>query len=741
MTKVTVSPSVLEIHVCDKSTSKFEPVQTSNLWVSLATTQDHAPIFAHGKDNSNQFDLAQYAVSMPTPSKPGLYAFVLTINIEGLPCAGSERNPMAVQPKWEFFVNFDEILCTNDVYRSAVWSNDGSEEIMYIEWNCNVSCTESMSFVEELKGLQVSAKSLQDTIQQSTTQRRHLLMDTIKHLTGQIDTADCEKNYYTVPCCVLGPVGQVRVRDRAFLTKSFTELQSTMLTSSFLVDYEQANEINKQSCLMRKQYWIQILIHLSIKVLVEIWQEDESCTIRQAYNAFCKRIDKTSQVSSGTILHNILFRFANQYFSSHLAYIPDTNIVIVKENGTEASLAGDGSGESQLMTGINSRCSTWVRRFYQPSRQSLLPNFLRGDTDVDGDTKVGDCEDNAHAVAALNNFLLFCSLEELDQFWPNLPHSIQSLKQDILELWKNVKTTSRRKVGACLGVANAASITETLTTQFQQPEFLKELDAFKFMNTNLANNKLQGHCWCALATITPYPQENHDIDDNAAIEVGFLADIQHGETTSLTYDVTNLDDPLQKLDFKSNNETFCKQFDKYKDRNVPFSTAASIRNNIWAEFFNQKHKNDVVCNGIQFANQNDTSGFLQFIFCLGGWNFFIHDTNNSFMSIPTPQYHRFKPVAVRIQCSEREKNAIKTLIQSDISKYPHFSSCVILPPEITKRHGKSGAIAVLCKESAVEFADVGSYDIILKTRKQRQVSWNACGFQMIDLTRTVYFFE
>lgn len=762
---VSIPPSSFELYIIDAQNPAFKPVDTSNLWISLCTTLDHAPVFANGNKNSNCINVPKYEVGFEMPTKKGIFAFVVTVNIEGQKCTSeSSYSVLSVQPKWEFHILFDEFAGLQAEYMAASWSNDNTQEILFLKWKVEGSSSSSSLNANDIKilqSLQYNMKTLHDTVKNATDTRRAKILKTVSHLTTDKLHAERLKNYYTVPCCVLGPIGQVRVFSESFLSKSFSHLCKEMPDDCLLVDYEQASAINQQSCLLRPEYWMKILIYVSIETLVQIWQScsDSSDSIaddpspdklRDAYDNYVQQF-------SVDAVHDVLFRTINEFISTHLAYVQDTNMTNVSGSAEHQQLRGDGSGESQLMGGINTRCSTYVRRQKNPGK-SLLPHALQNDVDVDGDLRVGDCEDGAHAVAAILNFLKLSPLRDLKQHWHQfcaLNHNadnvdnveIAGCESLLFDFWTLMQTTSRES-GACLGVASAANMKDASNTTFKQPPFATVLDQHKFLNDNISSNKIQGHCWCASGAINSINSGEIqkdclvDYDDLSDIVVAKLTFPSHGETTSVTIDVSDLSDPDQQIHFSTNNNKFASQFSNLNHSTLRFSTAATIRNDIYAQFLRKNNSDILHAEGVQFSNTNDPSGFLQFWFCMGGWNIFTTDNTNMILSAPIPQWDKFKNIVVRQPCTENETHAIKILTQCDIAKYPHKSSCIVLPPRIAKRHGELGAIAVACKESCDIDANGAQWcDKLLTLRLNSMKSRQAVGCKIKDFYRTIYYFN
>ena len=738
MYQIHVPSSSIELHIMDKQNPKFERVNTENLWLTVSTSLDHPPIQIPGELNQNVFKIPSYSFQFANFENKKVYAIILTINVEGQHSA--DTNTLSVQPKWEFHVSFYDAVVIEKRYMATSWSNDNTAQLLHIKWNLKTSISTNMthSDIELLQSKHVSHKMLQKTIQESCTSRQDSVLKAVSVLFTKDLNEERSKNYYTVPCAVLGPIGQVRIVDENFLSKSFSDIQHEMPMPFFVVDYEQAAQINEVFTQLRPQYWFTLATHIAIQALVDIWQHESSnspLTSENVHNIFetfvnANGVDKC---------HELFVKLCAQFVSAHLTYTPDTNMTIMQD-GNIKNVVGDGSGESQLMSGINTRCSTHVRR-QKNSSQSLLPANLQANSDVDGDQEIGDCEDGALKAAAIMNFVKNLNDNQFDALWSFDDPEILSFKQTIRH-FMNILTKSSRVFGACLGVASAANKDAGNNAQFEQPVFTNLKDSHKCMNDNLSNTTIQGHCWCAGGNLMPCKDAINtdnlmEYDDLIDVQVCELRDIQHEESTNLTFNVSKQPDPAQQLKFSTNNQNFSTQLQHFESNMVRFSTAASIRNNIFAQFLNENNKK-TLCTGVQFSNDGDRGGFLQWMFTLRGWNIFSYQKDECYLAATIPQWNAFKTFAIRKPCSADEKKAISMLVQCDVAKYPRFSSCHVLPPHLCRLFGKPGNVAVLYKNSAQKFEN---YDDLLRQQMQLLTKTKACGFRMVSWTRTIIFFE
>lgn len=716
-----------------------------------------------GEDNSNIIDVDPFAFDFDIPQKDGVYAIVLTVNIEGQPCADEKKcGVLSVQPKWEFHVKFDEYteLQSQSGFMSLVWSNDNTSQLLFMKWQTSEEFETILdeTDISQIRKHQLNVNNMHTKLTEFGFERKKDVMESASIVARQLNLDDSnaeqearQQNYYTVPCSVLSPIGQTRVLNRNILNSNFEAVKNVMPEDdALLVDYEQAYEINAQNVKLRQQYWMTIVTHLCIKTLVQVWEaagenrELNVSSVRDALEAF----KQTHELDAGDQLHDVFFRNSTHYVSSHLDYVPDTNMTNCKEDKFNR-VTGDSSGESQLMGGINTIASTYVRRHLNQGYQSTLSRDLVANIDVSGDVTPMDCEDGAWRIAALQSFLMHTPFGTIESLWQTQNDEIEEYKTLVLELIQFIQKHSNRKCAACLGVASAANINDAQNSTLVQPQFNSVQHHNAWLRTKINKMKIQGHCWCACVNITdPKFLADNKLPNN--VEVGILENELHGESTSLTYDVTNDPDPEQDVKINSNNDGMQMQFASVNGKQCRFSTAASIRNSVFAEFLKHSHGENIVCNGLQFANQSDLGGFLMFMFCVGGYNIFTADSTNLRMAVPTPQSHRFQNITIRKPCNQEERDYIQKLVACDIAKYPHISSCKILPPSLCKVYGRRGSIAVVYREW-VQNIDSTDKDIFTKVLQQRQKELEqnckrmdqvqCVGFEMIDLQRVIFFFE
>ena len=765
--QICVPKSSVELYIIDEQfPDKFKPLRTGNLWLTVTTTCDlphKKHVIVRGEENSNIIHVNPFVFDFDIPHKDGVYAIVLTVNIEGQPCADEKQcRVLSVQPKWEFHVKFDEYeeLLSQSGFMSLVWSNDNTSQVLFMKWQTSDKFETILdeTVIAQIRKHQLNVNGMHTELRKFGSERKKNVMNSASIVARKLDLDDSNaeqearrQNYYTVPCSVLGPIGQTRVFNPNILNSNFESVRNVMPEDdALLVDYEQAYEINAQNVKLRQPYWMTLVTHLCIKTLVEVWEaagekrELNVSNVRDALEAF----KQTHGLDAGNQLHDVFFRNSTHYVSSHLDYVPDTNMTNCKEDKLN-KVTGDSSGESQLMGGINTIASTYVRRDLNEGYESALSQDLVANIDVSGDVTPMDCEDGAWRIAALQSFLKNTSFDTITSLWQTQNDEIEEYKTLVLELIQFIQEHSTRECAACLGVASAANINDAQNSTLVQPQFDSVRRHNFWLKTNLDKTKIQGHCWCACVDVTkPNFLSGIEIPNN--VEVGMLKSVLDGESTSLTYDVTTDPDPEQNVKIDSNNDGMQKQFQNVDGTQCRFSTAASIRNSVFAEFLKHSHGENVVCNGLQFANQKDLGGFLMFMFCVGGHNIFTFDETNLRMAVPTPQRHRFQNITIRQACNQTEQEYIQKLVACDIAKYPHINSCKILPPSLCKVYGKRGSIAVVCREYVNDIQSTDK-DLFIKVLKQRQREFEqnskrmdqvqCVGFEMIDLQRVIFFFE
>ena len=139
--EITVPKSSVELYIIDEQfPNNFEELQTATSGFTVTTTCDSPDktILAKGHDNSNLFHVESFTFTAYSTAN-GVYAIVLTVNIEGQPCADEKQyGVLSYNQSGNFMSNWRVQSCSRSGFMSLVWSNDNTQ-ILFMKWQTSKS--------------------------------------------------------------------------------------------------------------------------------------------------------------------------------------------------------------------------------------------------------------------------------------------------------------------------------------------------------------------------------------------------------------------------------------------------------------------------------------------------------------------------------------------------------------------------------------------------------------------------
>lgn len=712
------------------------------LYCMVASSFDTRPMLSE----SPAFAVPEHQVTIKTPVKPGIFALTVDVFIQGVKPSDGLRDVVKADPKWAFHLTICEWnkLSCDGVTRwiSTAVSNDGTNITLELCWNFSQKLVNvDTALIQSIRSQSMDVKTLHETLRRNS----RLRAEEIAGFAAQLSKDDSVKqvvmaNFFRVPCSVAGPILQD------------CEAPVTDDAAQLLVDFEQAVAFNRACVALRPEYWATVLMHLLLEGLTKAYQKTVLTQLPTDETECCGILRGFLETSvSARELKDLVFESASEYTASHSRYTADAQISAGV--GVGEDLVVDGSGESQLMSGINYVCSTLLRR-KQMTRAGLsckLPAALQDPLTYSGEIEPFDCEDGSYQVAAAMAFIDTIALADIET------HFTQCAKRQCLhipifvpllvEACRVLKECDSRCYLPTLGTAKAASVAQFKPALGGSDDVRPTRKAnFEAFEQSMRDGSACGHSWAV--GFDAVALQNH----GRAVLSSFSRPM-HCEQTSDTERPDNTDvDSDVTVHFESSSSKLKEQLSKFQDQRMPFSMACSIKNDIFAQCLSEsigktKHINFT---GVQYANNKEKNGFLQYIICAGGHLIFAADDRieaekNYFSPVCSiPFYDSKTTCTLRVPISSDETEAITALASASIAQFPTRPGIFVLPPFCLQTFGATSDVRILARHSADTFDANDPHALVarrkLEMAEMQQKKINCCGFRILEICRTIFFF-
>lgn len=708
----------------------------------IASSFDTSPILSE----SPSFTVPEHHVTIQTPTNPGIFALTVDVFIQGVKPSEGKRDVVKADPKWTFHLTLCDWnkLSGDGVTRwvSTAVSNDGTNITLELCWNFSRKLVNiDAGLIKSIRTQSMHVKTLHDTLRRNSRLRAEEIAAFAAHLSHDDSVRQVVMaNFFRVPCSIAGPILQD------------SEAAATDDASQLLVDFEQAVAFNSACVALRPEYWATIVMHLLLEALTKAYQKKVLIQLPTDETKCSEILREFLQTSvRAREFKDLVFECASEYTASHSRYTADAQISAGV--GVGEDLVVDGSGESQLMSGINYVCSTLLRRKQMACAglSCKLPTDLQDPLIYSGEIEPFDCEDGSYQVTAAMAFIDTITLEDIETHFNrcaerqclNIPIFVPLL----VEACRVVKECNSRCYLPTLGTAKAASV-----AQFKPalgdgddvwPTRKQNFEAFE---QSMRDGSACGHSWAV------------GFDAVAAKHYGkavmsSFSRPMHCEQTSDTERPDNTDGSRDvTVHFESSSSKLKQQLSKFQDQRMPFSMACSIKNDIFAQCLAESigKAKDIHFTGVQYANNKEKNGFLQYIICAGGHIIFTADDHiqneKNYLSpvCSIPFYDSKTTCTLRVPISNDETEAINALASASIAQFPTRPGIFVLPPFCLQTFGATSDVRILARHGADTFDTRDPHALVarrkLEMAEMQQKKINCCGFRILEICRTIFFF-
>ena len=708
-------------------------------WISLGTSNDDDPIILCARPETNIFELdVDYSVPLNHIDKNRVQAFTLSIGVTGDVCeAMANRKVLNVQPQWEIhipFLEFCAIMQNGTPFEASCLSNNGTKIALHMVFTFK----RHRRFFLDSKTAQILQQSppysemQKKIISHAESRQEEILRDASGF---GLDRSVANSFYFRVPCPHIGPVSQHNQTLHDFQTLNMNNIFESV-NEELLVDYTQATVMNQKATEMRIEYWFPILV---------------SCILQAGAHCFDELpSEENLRRCNYDELYERCFQTTSTFVGSHLAYVPDVRMQVVKINNG-CKLDETGTGESQNMVGINSIVSIAARREYmqRAGLHSCLPRMFTDDPETDGDIFGGDCEDGAWKTISIMYAMTYLSENHslLVQLLKTHVSSSMASERDFVDAFiRIVPKHSTLKCGACLGLAHGPKKDPTADSTFVQPLFSSVDEIMAWVQRQMGNQSspnLVGHCFAALMR-----------KESATV-------LRVQESTSPTQCICILNEPTFRASISGDDQKMIPQISQLIGaKPVLQSQASTMLSSIACEYL-KKNVPDLKFKAapLQISNQCDPAGFYHFVICCAERVFYSSPTPNSWVPMSSiPRWSEYSNMCLSKPADTEETKALEGAIACNMSMYPKKSSNYILPftayrikrvDGLTDIQSPAPPISIIIMEDEHDSdkfiqqrerpENFARY--VKKERQQTALEMKAVAFRILSLTRTIYYFD